>query len=47
MLIRNVLEQKARGIITIGPGATVKEALGAFVALFDESLDLRTELGSL
>lgn len=31
MLIRDVLEQRTQRLITIHPGATVREALGAFV----------------
>jgi CBS domain-containing protein len=31
MLVRNVLDAKERRLISIGPGATVKEALALFV----------------
>ena len=47
MLIRTVLDQKARRLITIGPGATVREALGAFVEHNIGSLPVVNDSGKL
>jgi CBS domain-containing protein len=47
MLIRSVLDQKARRLVTIGPGATVKEALGSFVEHNIGSLPVVNESGKL
>src|SRR5271166_504748 len=47
MFIRGVLEQKARRLITIGPGATVKEALAVFVEHNIGSLPVVGDSGKL
>jgi CBS domain-containing protein len=47
MIIRSVLEQKARRLITIDPAATVKEALGEFVEHNIGSLPVVDDSGKL